>query len=196
MYLINGKFSALAKYNQNVSSYHCPSDNSVVSGIGPRVRTYSMNSAIGTVFNHPSKATPAGGPMPVEFLDGDGGYGGVSTYSKYWQTYAKLGNIKNPSGTWTILDENPFSINDAVFAVAMGIPDAGGNAVSTHFVDTPGSYHNGACGVSFSDGHSEIHKWLGGAVKITAAPTAAYPASDALSLQDLKWLQTRTTVPK
>jgi prepilin-type processing-associated H-X9-DG protein len=27
-------------------------------------------------------------------------------------------------------------------------------------VDFPGSYHGGACGFAFADGHSEIHKWL------------------------------------
>ncbi|MCL5098014.1 MAG: hypothetical protein M1608_10900 [Candidatus Omnitrophica bacterium] len=27
-------------------------------------------------------------------------------------------------------------------------------------VDVPASYHNGAGGISFADGHAEIHKWL------------------------------------
>jgi prepilin-type processing-associated H-X9-DG protein len=26
--------------------------------------------------------------------------------------------------------------------------------------DLPASYHVGACGYAFADGHSEIHKWL------------------------------------
>jgi prepilin-type N-terminal cleavage/methylation domain-containing protein len=196
MYLINDKFAALARYNPNAAAYHCPSDHTVVPGFGQRVRTYSMNSAIGTVWNHPSTATPGGGPMPVEFLDGNGSYGGVATYSKYWRTFGKLGNINNSSGTWVILDENPFSINDAVFAVAMGVPDpTSGLATNTKYVDTPGSYHNGACGISFADAHSEIHKWQGGTVKslaIYASPS--YEAGD--SLVDLQWLQARTTVPK
>src|SRR5437667_181343 len=29
-----------------------------------------------------------------------------------------------------------------------------------------GTYHNGACGVSFIDGHSESHKWLEGTTKV------------------------------
>ena len=28
------------------------------------------------------------------------------------------------------------------------------------FYDLPGFYHHFACGFSFADGHSEIHRWL------------------------------------
>ena len=52
----------------------------------------------------------------------------------------------------SMMDEHPDSINDAgCFApnTANNIPDA------------PATYHNGACGFSFADGHSEIHKWRG-----------------------------------
>jgi len=27
-------------------------------------------------------------------------------------------------------------------------------------IDVPASYHNGAGGLSFADGHAEIHKWM------------------------------------
>jgi prepilin-type processing-associated H-X9-DG protein len=30
----------------------------------------------------------------------------------------------------------------------------------TFMVDYPASFHNGACGFGFADGHAEIHKWL------------------------------------
>src|SRR5678815_2582835 len=53
------------------------------------------------------------------------------------------------------MDEHPDSINDAgAFApnTANNIPDA------------PATYHNGAAGFSFADGHSEIHKWRGSAM--------------------------------
>ena len=53
------------------------------------------------------------------------------------------------------MDEHPDSINDAgAFAPnnAANIPDA------------PATYHNGACGFAFADGHSEIHKWRGPAM--------------------------------
>ena len=38
-----------------------------------------------------------------------------------------------------------------------GWPDQPG---SLGFYDLPGSYHDRACGFSFADGHSEIHRWL------------------------------------
>ena len=166
---VNPKYSALANYNKNVGTYHCPADTSVVKDIGPRVRSVSMNSGVGSVWNHPNPSVGivGGGPLPASFLDG-GGWSG-SGLSKYWRTYNKLGFITNPSGIWVVLDESPFSINDAEFAVSMGTPDANGDGHSTNIVDTPASYHNGACGISYADGHSEIHRWQGSKIKIKAA---------------------------
>jgi len=31
----------------------------------------------------------------------------------------------------------------------------------TSFTELPGTQHGGACGLSFADGHAEIHKWNG-----------------------------------
>jgi len=48
-------------------------------------------------------------------------------------------------------------MNDGEFVVGMtGYPD---KPASWKIVDFPASYHNGACGLSFVDGHSEIKKW-------------------------------------
>ncbi|MGV3773725.1 MAG: hypothetical protein ACO1QB_12545, partial [Verrucomicrobiales bacterium] len=54
------------------------------------------------------------------------------------------------------IDEHPDSLNFGDFAVAMndGAPPA-----SIHIIDYPASSHNGAGGLSFADGHAEIHKW-------------------------------------
>jgi prepilin-type N-terminal cleavage/methylation domain-containing protein/prepilin-type processing-associated H-X9-DG protein len=189
----NPRYSALAIYNHSAGTYHCPADTSVVTGIGSRVRSVSMNAAIGSVWNHPNPAAGivAGGQLPCGFLDGAGWSGSI--LSKYWRTYNKLGFINNPSRIWVVLDESPFSINDLEFGMSMGIPDANGVGHSTIIADTPASYHDGACGISFADGHSEIHRWLGSTIKITQAKSA-YSAGD--SLQDLQWLQARTTAIK
>ena len=40
-------------------------------------------------------------------------------------------------------------------------------------MDVPATYHNGAGGIAFADGHSEIHKWTGG---LAAAPPVIRPA--------------------
>jgi prepilin-type N-terminal cleavage/methylation domain-containing protein/prepilin-type processing-associated H-X9-DG protein len=195
VFLSSPYYSALARYTTNAAIYHCPSDQSVVTGVGHRVRSVSMNEAVGTVWNHPSANVPAGGPLPKGFLDSNGGGWSDTAYSAYWRTYAKLGSMvhPSPSALWVIADENPFTINDAIFNVSMGIPDANGNATSTTIVDTPADYHDGSCTFAFADGHVEIHKWLGSTIKITQA-ISLYQARD--SLQDLQWLQAHTTATK
>ena len=37
---------------------------------------------------------------------------------------------------------------------------------SATFPDVPGAYHLWGCGMSFVDGHSEIHKWVTSALQI------------------------------
>jgi len=193
--LINPNFTALAIYNHNAATYHCPADNSVVTGVGPRVRSVSMNAAVGSVWNHPNPAggIVSGGPLPANFLDGSGWTG--ASLSKYWRTYNKLTGMIHPAPAklFVITDENPFSINDLGFTVSMGVPEANGQATSTQIIDTPASYHDGAVTLSFADGHTEFHRWLGSTIKITQA-ISAYNAGD--SLQDLQWLQARTTAAK
>jgi len=47
----------------------------------------------------------------------------------------------------------------------MALPEA----TTAQIIDFPASYHNGAAGLSFADGHSEVHRWVGS--KIRAAAT-------------------------
>ncbi len=53
--------------------------------------------------------------------------------------------------TFVILDEREDSINDGTFFTR---PDQPG-----YLEDVPANYHGNAGGLSFADGHSEIHKW-------------------------------------
>ncbi len=60
-----------------------------------------------------------------------------------------------------------------------------------NWADLPASYHNGAAGFSFADGHSEIHKWLYASTKLRVAANgsfigAPYPKSAS---GDSEWLQ-------
>jgi prepilin-type processing-associated H-X9-DG protein len=185
--------AALGKYNPNAAVYHCPADTSTVTGEGPRIRSDSMNSAIGTAWNAGISATyPKGSALGSTWLSGS--YQSPGPNTSKWSTFRTLGsfNVPGPSLTWVTVDENPMSINDPALCVAMGTaPDANGNATSTTFVDTPASYHGGACGFSFADGHAEIHKWIGNRIKQGGNN---YPAGD--SLGDLQWLQYRTSAAK
>jgi prepilin-type processing-associated H-X9-DG protein len=197
-------WAALGPYNTNAATYHCPSDTSVVVPFGPKVRSVSMNAAVGTIYNQYKKPGPPaiGDPVGSTWLSGT--WVGNNLNNSVWRTYGTLGSMiwPVPSKLFVITDENPFSINDPDFIVAMGTPDANGNATFTRFMDTPGSYHNGAVTISFADGHSEIHKWLGATIKSylnaatcpTPGEAPSYQAAD--SLPDLRWLQARTTATK
>jgi prepilin-type N-terminal cleavage/methylation domain-containing protein/prepilin-type processing-associated H-X9-DG protein len=63
----------------------------------------------------------------------------------------KMVNIKSPVYKIVFLDEREDSINDGWYATD---PDT-----LYQIVDYPASYHNKACGFSFADGHSEVHRW-------------------------------------
>jgi len=69
------------------------------------------------------------------------------------RTARRMADINDPapSGTWVFVDEHPDSINNGYFTVFLN---------DDHWEDLPASYHSGACGFAFADGHSEIKKWL------------------------------------
>lgn len=117
----------------------------------------------------------------------------MASATKY-RLYAKDSDIVNPANTFVFVDEHSDSINDAAFAVQM-IEEA---ERSGNIIDMPASYHNGAAGFSFADGHSEIHRWVGSTIK----PGVKYNGSVALnvpakdSLVDAKWMSRNCTVRK
>ena len=111
-----------------------------------------------------------------------------------WRIYKKTSDVVNPVKTWVLLDEHPDSVNDPAFAVQMAKPDS----KTAQIIDVPASYHNGACGFSFADGHSEIHKWLGSRIKVpvrNGTPVLPLPLGAAGdSLRDALWMCENTTV--
>ncbi len=153
--------------SQNI--FKCPADLASVKVAGetkPRIRSISMSQ----VFSFGSWL-----PSPT------------------WRIYNKLSNIALSTKTWVFVDEHPDSINDAAFAVQCQGADAQSTAM---IIDFPASYHNGACGFAFSDGHSEIHKWIGSKikapVKYNGSLTLVVPAGD--SWRDVSWMAQSTTV--
>ena len=112
--------------------------------------------------------------------------------SPTYRIYGKGAQIGNPSQTFVFTDEHPDSINDGNLSVQMAPP----GAATAQIIDYPASYHDGACGISFADGHSESHKWIGLKIK----PPARYnntlplnvPAGDSVS--DVIWLSGVTSV--
>jgi prepilin-type N-terminal cleavage/methylation domain-containing protein/prepilin-type processing-associated H-X9-DG protein len=111
-----------------------------------------------------------------------------------WRVYSKASHIAIPAKTWVLVDEHPDSINDAACAVQM----AKLGAASAQIIDFPASYHNGACGLSFADGHSEIHKWVGSKIKAPVRYNNALQlnVSAGDSKGDIIWWSDVTTVAK
>ncbi len=158
----------------NFSIWKCPADPSKVRNAAgllvPRVRSNSMSQ----VFDYGAWLPPS------QFL-----------------TYDKLASIRVPAKTFVLLDEHPDSINDAAFAVQMAVPNMPLTMTDIRIIDFPASFHNGACGFSFADGHSEIHKWHGTAIRPPVTGQSLQlnvPAGD--SRNDIIWLSDMTTVAK
>jgi prepilin-type processing-associated H-X9-DG protein len=85
-------------------------------------------------------------------------------------------------------DESIYSINDAGLATSA-------NPNVKVFIDFPSTAHNGGCGFSFCDGHAEIHKWRGSAIKLNAVALGQHGASSPLDQVDWWWLANASSVP-
>jgi prepilin-type N-terminal cleavage/methylation domain-containing protein len=186
----------ISSYIRSVGSYKCPADTLQVQG-RTRSRSYSMSNAVGTRWwNTPSGGGtvkgPAGSPVGGGWLSGS-----YMDPDPNFVTYGKIGafNRPGPANTWVLMDENPLTINDSLMAVAY--PN-GLDASKAVLVDYPASSHGRAGGISFADGHSEVHKWADS--RTYTPPPSANPGqvSSAASAnnKDVVWLAERTTVPK
>jgi prepilin-type N-terminal cleavage/methylation domain-containing protein/prepilin-type processing-associated H-X9-DG protein len=186
--------SVLGPYARNPNIYHCPEDYSTVTGEGNRVRSVSMNGAVGTVGTGIIGGIAAGSPVNGQWLLGVN-IGNVRQTK--WRTYGKTSSMTAPSPSmlWVFTDEHPNSINDSQFGVDMSDTN-----VNAKIIDYPASYHNGAAGISFADGHVELHKWLGNTIRPTVNFTGGTGIGNGGSGQlagdstdDIKWLQDRTS---
>jgi prepilin-type N-terminal cleavage/methylation domain-containing protein len=193
--LVNVAVSVLGTYTVNPKLYHCPADQSFVAKEGNRVRSVSMSQTVGTV-----QAT--GAAVNGQWVTGQNI--GNATQSS-WHTYGKTSSMSNPgpSQLWIFVDEHPDSINDAGFAVQMAKT---GNSAT--IIDFPASYHNGACGFSFAEGHAETHNWLGGVIKrpvinggsnigngVSAGQSVIGAGGGQADVADVTWLQQHSSAP-
>jgi prepilin-type processing-associated H-X9-DG protein len=93
-----------------------------------------------------------------------------------------------PSMTWVLVDEDPDSINDALLYSDPVLVGAG----EGEFIDIPAGYHNHACGFSFADGHSEIHRWFNDGNWIEPCRFTSGPFDRKVGPKDYTWLAQRT----
>ncbi|MDA0751721.1 MAG: type II secretion system protein [Verrucomicrobia bacterium] len=156
--------------------FKCPADKSTVrtddGRVMPRVRSMSMSSWAG---GHDGKHTWFGGPE--------------------WRMYLKTSDFVDPgaSQTWIFIDEREDSINDGFWVTQMpGYPDPS----TTKITDYPASYHNGAAGISFADGHAEIKRWTDPRTVPTLEKNGNIPLNvPSPNNKDIIWIQDRTTRP-
>jgi prepilin-type N-terminal cleavage/methylation domain-containing protein/prepilin-type processing-associated H-X9-DG protein len=149
--------------------YKCPADQFLTKGNKPqpRLRSNSINAWVGM---HDGKPTWFGNSPP-------------------WRMFLKESDFIQAANTWVFVDEHPDSLNDGFFCTDMKPAPDLAKAV---LPDAPASYHNGACGFAFADGHSEIKKWTDARTKIPVKRAAFVPANQANN-RDIEWLWSKTT---
>jgi prepilin-type N-terminal cleavage/methylation domain-containing protein/prepilin-type processing-associated H-X9-DG protein len=152
----------------NEKVYRCPADKSVFppgTMYGkPRVRSMSMNCW----FN------------PTVSWNTTEGYTGADALREF----KKSSDLTKPGpvNTFLFIDENPNTIDDAFFVSDPNRAD--------FWQNVPASYHAGAGGVSYADGHSEIKRWRDRQLLTQAKLNGI--SSDPNS-PDVLWLQERAT---
>jgi prepilin-type N-terminal cleavage/methylation domain-containing protein/prepilin-type processing-associated H-X9-DG protein len=160
--LLKSPSGLLWPYNQSVGIYRCPADQSVAR---------SGNLVLG---------------RRVRSISMNGNMNGNSWYTDTikdtYFTFRKLAEIVRPSPAqaFVFLDENPTTLDDGYFLVVFNTLIWGND---------PGIYHNGACGLSFADGHSDIHKWR------DPDTLAENKPQSPKGPRDVPWMQLRTSAP-
>jgi hypothetical protein len=106
----------------------------------------------------------------------------------------KMGDLTRPgpSESWVFTDEHPDAIDDNILYVDPNLTDGFGQ-----FTELPSSDHNGADGISFADGHAEIHKWRDGRTIKPVTYQQGNGIASRINIQgtsspDLAWLAQHT----
>jgi prepilin-type processing-associated H-X9-DG protein len=159
--------------------FHCPNDTNlspvqVKVGWARRERSYSMNGSLGSPFERVSS--------------GQSTAAGVSEWCPERRQFLTVSALSQPSRTFVFLEEHPDSINDGLFLL--------GCESSGVWHDLPGSFHDGAGGFAFADGHVELHPWLNEAtkrpVRLSSLPEITVPE---LARDDYQWVLDHTAAP-
>jgi prepilin-type processing-associated H-X9-DG protein len=161
------KVGTLYPYSKNVKSYKCAADRKTMTSGStqlPTTRSVAMNAWMNPITPYQNNGLP--------------------------RIFRKYGSIilPGPSKTWVFIDESPGTINDGFF-----VCDPFSTGVN-NWVDIPASYHNGACGLSFADGHAEIKRWRDKTILAQNSPVGA--SAGQTPPTDLLWLRERSTARK
>jgi prepilin-type N-terminal cleavage/methylation domain-containing protein len=175
-YLRDPKASLLGAYIGGVTAiFHCPADNFLKpvqrsQQWNYRIRSCAMDGALGAGTKY------AGFPFSPKF---------------WWATKASQLNNPGPSQSWVYLDEHPDSLDDPILYTYSGYTNGTGQ-----FTELPAANHSRAVGISFADGHSEIHKWTGSNIVLPVIySTAGRQTINVTTDPDLAWLAQHTPQP-
>jgi len=171
--LTDPNYAKLAPYTQSPGIYKCPADRSYVTIRGARhqrVRSLSLSQAMNSRNDWLSHLT-----------------------KKNYRVFRKTVDIQpmGPSRAFVFIDEHPDSLNFGDLAVAMndGLPPQ-----RIHIIDYPASTHNGSGGLSFADGHVEIHKWVDARTKPPWQNKLIPLVVPSPNNFDMVWLSERTSI--
>ena len=164
--------SLLGSYlNYSLGVWKCPGDRSTSTHGGrvyPRVRSVSINTYL--------NCRPPDLPPELE-------------------VFRKTGDINAPAGIFVVIDEREESIQNCQFLPSMdGIYPRDPSQFG--WVNWPAYYHNGASGLNFADGHSEIRKWRDPRTTPPKGEGGARTLDNPVrtkSNEDSYWLGIRTT---
>jgi len=147
-YLLDPRYSKLASYFSGAKNiFKCPSDHFLSAAQRRAGFTERVRSISGNIR-----------------IGDDSNAWDTKAFPRYTAKASGLTD-PGPSDTWIYMDEHPDSIND--------VGNFTYEPFARRWVDVPANYHNGAAGIAFADGHSEIHKWKG---NLGGAPFVILPA--------------------
>ncbi len=174
------KAGQIYPYVNSTAIYKCPADSSSTKSTG------SFGSGGG---NYPHVRSMSINQWLAPIVP----YNKNTTVVSYYRE-SQLIN-PGPANLWVFMDENPISINDGSFICE---PDV------QQWIDCPASYHNGAGGLVFADGHAQIKKWTDATVLYEWKSPTIQPGNPGFVRlsptqnpdADLQWLQNASTVLK
>ncbi|MBM3834412.1 MAG: type II secretion system protein [Verrucomicrobia bacterium] len=183
--------SARQNWANNVQDWEASDDNTnLIFLTEAKLSSYANKSA--AVFKCPSdKSLAANGPrirsMSMNAMVGNTGIL-TNRFNPEYKQFVKSAELVNASGTFLFIDEHPDTINDGFFV---------NNLDEYKWGNLPASYHNGAASLSFTDGHTEVRKWVVGGAGGTVRPPRKGGVGgtfDATPTTDFQWLKERTSV--
>ncbi|KAF0178945.1 MAG: hypothetical protein FD161_1704 [Limisphaerales bacterium] len=167
--------------------FKCPADRSMITPSSgpfagrpvPRIRTMSMSQWFGGFGNSTMVFT-----------------GKPGWSSPPWKMYRRMGDLVDPGPSNTILffDMREDAINSGGLLVSMAGYPSTPNQTEWVDYDLPASYHNKAGGLSFADGHSEVHRWQDPRTMPLAVPGVLLAnQGPSPNNPDIIWMQQRAT---